>query len=138
MFNLSQFLRNFEKFLQFFVLLLFGFVFLMKSIMVQAKKAGHFIYSFIRKKDLFDQLSTMITTTGKDKKNYMDNILFEMNKLVLTRNMSQLSLFFETMNSYEKFVILKNEAKIKQFFKQNDWSKGLKLYQLVIDQCSSN
>ena len=63
-----------------------------------------------------------------------DNIMNLLTKYIMSRNMSKFSLYFQTMNLYQKYFILKNKNKIIKLLEQNNWRKGLELFQLVISR----
>ena len=73
----------------------------------------------------------MISNDDRKCKND-DVIIGQLTKYIVSHNMKKLSLFFENMNSYEKFLILKKNESIEQLLKQNKWNKGLKLFALVV------
>ena len=73
----------------------------------------------------------MISNDNSKGKND-DVIMGQLTKYIVSHNMKKLSLFFENMNSYEKFFILKQNENIEKLLKQNKWNKGLKLLALVV------
>ena len=95
--------------------------------MLQAKKMGHAVYSFQRKKDYFMRLNRIVIND-----NNVDNLFFILRKYILHQNMQSLSLFFQTLKMNEKYLILKNEQKIYQLFQISKWSKGQKLFDVVL------
>ena len=99
------------------------------SFMLKAKKMGHSVYSFNRKKELYDKLYDIC---DNDKNIYNDNTIDRiLRSIILTRNMFRLSLFCQTMNKYEKEYISKNYKMLDKMMKDNDWNKGRKLLTIV-------
>ena len=100
------------------------------SFMIKAKKMGHSIYSFCRKKDYFEKIGNIINSY---KSNFNDKEMFlRMKKIIFSHNMQQLSLFFQTMNIKEINFLLRNKDEVSSLFKQSQWQRGLKLFELVI------
>ena len=69
-------------------------------------------------------------------RNKEDKILNSLTAMILSRKMSSYSLYFETINSFEKYIILKNKDVIIYLLKQNKWDRGLKYFNtfLQIDE----
>ena len=99
------------------------------SFMLKAKKMGHSIYSFNRKKQLFDKLYNMCS----NDKNIHNKEMMESNlhSMILTRNMFKFSLFCQTMNRYEKEYVVENYKRLDNFMQDNHWNKGRKLLNIV-------
>ena len=99
--------------------------------MLEAKKMGHSMYSFVRNEDSFLRLGKLI---NKNDSYGAQNVIPMLTRIILSRNMKQFSLFFETMDMYEKFQTLKNKQSINKLLKENNWKKGEKLFATFVDQ----
>ena len=98
--------------------------------MLNAKKMGHSVYSFQRKKDYFMKLNNIINhDIAIDYKN--NNLLINLRNKIVHKNMESFSLFFETLTLKEKYLILKNENLIKNFLNSSKWIKGNKYFDLI-------
>ena len=93
--------------------------------MLDAKKIGHSIYSFARKKELFEKINSVVDDNIVNGE-YINK---QIKKMILSHNLSQLSLYFETMNEKEYSYILSNKQLFINLLNTNKWSKGLKLFQ---------
>ena len=65
--------------------------------MLNAKKIGHSIHSFLKKEELYIKLF------NQDESSRKKNLIYdELNKIILSKNMSRFSAFFQMMNDTEK------------------------------------
>ena len=98
------------------------------SFILKAKKLGHSVYSFVRNQDYYKEISQYLNN---------ENIIInenELNKVILTKNVSLFSSMLENCTSKEKnqFFIAKQEN-IVTFLKEVGWKKGLSLFSLFVD-----
>ena len=92
--------------------------------MLDAKKMGHSIYSFVRKKDLFDKICNKLENESNNKQEIEKNI----KQMIISQNLTQFSLFFQIFSENEKDFVLNNKEMILNFLKENKWNKGTKLF----------
>ena len=102
---------------------LIGEVQFLVKYMLDAKKMGHSSYSFVRKQDLFEKIHQKCENNSVKS---MENIL---NRMIVTQNLSQFSLFLENMNNNESKYVESNCKLLMLFLTQNQWTKGIKLLQ---------
>lgn len=103
--------------------------------MLNAKKLGHSIYSFVRKQSLFSKIAKLRSDDSNiSSQTEQDRFFAKLSKTITSKNMFQFSRFFETLNLSEKYYILKNKSKIEGMLQQKKWDKGLKLFEAVIKQ----
>ena len=60
------------------------------------------------------------------------NVLIRLKRVIFSHNMTQLSLLLQTMTKKEKHFVLKHKEQLSQLLKENQWKKGLKLFNLAI------
>ena len=102
---------------------LIGEVQFLLKFMLKAKKMGHSVYSFVRKKDLFNSINK---TYNLNNFNIIERKIKEM---IVSKNMSKLSLYFENIKENQLEYIKKNKEIFTYLFKdQIGWTKGLKLF----------
>ena len=98
--------------------------------MIKAKKMGHSIYSFVRKKDYYEKIGNIINSYDNQ---FNDQEMFlRLKKIIFSHNMQHLSLLFQTMNAKEINFVLRNKNELSSLFNQSQWQRGLKLFDLVI------
>ena len=91
--------------------------------MLNAKKMGHSVYSFVRKKDLFNSINK---TYNLNDFNITER---KIKKMIISQNLSKLSLYFENITQNQLEYIKKNKENFIYLFKdQIGWKKGLKLF----------
>ena len=99
--------------------------------MLDAKKMGHNIYSFVRKATLFTKVNINI-------KNNVENGNVIKNKLtfiMLSKNLGQLSFYFENIVDRNQMeYILANQVMFIRSLRQTKWKKGFELFMLVIKE----
>ena len=96
--------------------------------MLDAKKMGHSIYSFARKKELFEKVNLIIDNNIVNKE-YINK---QLKQMILSQNLSKFSLYFETISEKEYSYILSNKQLFINSVNQNKWSKGLKLFKYYV------
>ena len=117
------------------------------SFMLNAKKISHGIYTFARKKELYNGIYQTInvnisggngigTKEIKENENYYrwQGLWLELNTIIVCRNMKQFSLFFETIGLQGQLYeyICKNSKTILSILEENQWHSGIKLFKLVV------
>lgn len=112
--------------------------------MLEAKKMGHVYYSFLRNRDLYNEIYTDNLTKNKFKDNCInidknkdknDNYLDSLKSMVLNQNYEELTNFilYGNFNNVIKYYTNNKDnsndviSLLVQLCKQNDWQKGLKL-----------
>lgn len=104
--------------------------------MLDAKKLGHSIYSFQRKQEFYDKLSS---TKEQDNNNDNNIIVHRLHSIISSKNMAKFSSYLEaTTNLNEKLFIVQNEKNITQMLQQHHWTKGINLFQLFVQLYKSN
>ena len=98
--------------------------------MLDAKRMGHGIYSFVRKENLFHSIYKQYQLSTHDQLFAQEQI----SSMILTHNLSNLSKYFQSATKFEKQYIVQNEANLIQLMKETDWSKGIKFVKLVAAQ----
>ena len=109
---------------------LMGEIQFLAKFMLEAKKMGHSIYSFVRKQDLFEKIylncnNYNITKNGKLIEN-------KLRKMIVTQNLTQFSKYFESISKDELKYIQLNKKVLLGFLKQNEWKRGLKLFEIYV------
>ena len=89
--------------------------------MLNAKKMGHSIYGFVRNKDHYYENNKYLY--NKVDLNYVYNI-------IMRKNLSKFYVYLQYLNINVKKDSNEN---IMNFLKANNWSKGIKLFQLFVD-----
>lgn len=98
---------------------------------------GHSIYSFVRKDDFFRTLGTFLSSNDsyagdlklEDKQKSVEK---QVKSIILFKNMSHLSKYFENCNKFERDYIVTNKEMFMHFLKENKWNKGLQLLELFL------
>ena len=97
-----------------------------------AKKMGHSVYSFVRKQGLFDQIHRNVENFQVSSVNGKSNQLIKqkINYIILNKNLSQLSFYFENIvpNSNEMKFIISNKDYFNHCLKHAQWKRGVKLF----------
>lgn len=81
---------------------------------------------FVRKEDFFYQLNTLVTDENEETK------LKQIQKMIVSNNMSQFSSFLQNCNKFEKQCVVNNKSKIRDYIAQGKWKKGQRLFDLVL------
>ena len=95
--------------------------------MICYKLNRHSIYSFVRKEAFFHTLNDVLKRYDNEKE-----ILNTLNLIILSKNSTKFSQYFETLNDFEKNVILKNQKMIENSLQSNSWRRGKKYFKLII------
>ena len=94
------------------------------SMMLNAKKKGHSVYSFVRNRDYFCDLNKYLYN------NININGVF---KTIITKNLMSFYLMIKNANRNEiKNVFMENKDEILKLIKANGWKKGEKLFVLLL------
>ena len=81
----------------------------------------HSIYSFARKGELFKSINKNV--------NNINDTNSKLTRMIITRNISQLSLYLESLCDKNEIEIIKSNTTIyKNLFIQNEFERGLKLF----------
>ena len=92
---------------------------------LNAKKMMHSMYSFARKGDLFSKIYKNNKYTNDNDLNYY------LKTILISKNLSQLSIFLQTMNPFEKKFVKMNINHLIKFSNECKFGKGKKLLQLI-------
>ena len=95
--------------------------------MLNAKKMGHSIYSFVRKEDLFNNINKIVNL------NNFNVIQRRIKKMIISKNMTQLSVYFENIKENQLKWIVNNKKDFVYLFEQMGWKKGLKLFNIYVN-----
>ena len=100
---------------------------------LEFKKRQNGMYRLIRNESLYSKLFKLESNMSL---NVNDIFFRELRKSILSHNLKQFSSILETLTLSEKYYILneENKLKIKQLLDENDWSKGSKLFKLVVNR----
>ena len=109
---------------------LIGEIQFIPKFMLDAKRMGHGIYSFVRKQNLFHSICKQYQLSNNNEKFAEE----QLSSMILTQNLSDLSKHLESATQFEKEYIVKNEMKIKTLMKETNWIKGINLVQLCAKQ----
>ena len=96
--------------------------------MLDAKKMGHSIYSFARKKELFEKINSIVDNNNPSG----EYISKKIKRMILSQNLTKLSLYLQNINEKEYLYILSNKQLFINSFEANKWSKGLKLFNYYV------
>ena len=103
-----------------------GEVQMLIKFMLEAKKIGHSVYSFVRNKEYYNEISLFLNKKMNSK---------EINKIILSQNLSLFSMVLENSSKYDQTeYLMKNKENIVKFLNQSDWKKGLKLFKLFVNR----
>ena len=112
---------------------LIGEVQFIPKFMLDAKRMGHGIYSFVRKENLFHSICKQYQLSNNDESFVEQQIA----SMILTHNLTKLSEYLQSANQFEKRYIVKNESNITTLMKQTNWLKGMNLVKLAATQWKS-
>ena len=99
--------------------------------MLEFKKKQHSIYSFVRNETFYNSLHDLYNNMGG---NADETVFKTLQKLALSHNMRDYTLFFENLSLSDKFFVLKNEKKIVTLLNESNWRKGTKLFTIVCEK----
>ena len=96
------------------------------SFCLEAKKIGHAFYSFLRKKEFYDELRL-----NTNKENLGQVVKSMILTYVLSKNKDKLAQLLQTMNQEEVKNVMNQEnvKTIVNLIKANQWNKGLQLFE---------
>ena len=106
---------------------------LLLSFMLKVKKNGHASYSFVRNENYFNDLSNSLN----DLSNNETKIIKEIQRLMLSKNIRQLTIYLNYLNCTRKQWLNQHISRIKEMLQAIDWPQGTKLldrYQLEKDK----
>ena len=92
--------------------------------MLDAKKIAHSIYSFSRKGELFYYINKVSNINKFDG----DLVEKKLKRMILTKNLLNLSQYFESLDKNHLNYISSNKNEFINLFNQNSWSKGIKIF----------
>ena len=96
--------------------------------MLEAKKLGHSIYSFVRKGDLFHSIYNQNQLWINDNKFAKKSI----KRMIATKNMTQFSKHLESLTQSEKNHVIKMQPFWMELMQELNWKKGSKLLKIRI------
>ena len=105
------------------------------NIFLNFKKRQHSVYSFVRNEPLYNSLFDLkYNKLANENKN--DVIYNEIRKYILSQNISDFSLYLQSLTLVEKYYILKDENrdKIVNLMKENEWKKGIELFSVIANK----
>ena len=109
--------------------ILFAEIQFLAKFMLDAKKLGHSIYSFNRKENLIKNLSNNCNTHSHLNRDDVDD---NVKRMIFSQNLSQFSIYLETVNHIEWKYILSKKDVFMEFIQLNKWSKGATLFQSFV------
>ena len=102
--------------------------------MLEAKKLGHSIYSFVRNKHYYTEINDLIVNIDKKFETNKLNKIKEIEKIAVQRNVSLMYTLLQGTNETEKTHFwIEKESQLRKMFVKNRWEKGLKLYDLFLN-----
>ena len=96
--------------------------------MLDAKKMGHSTYAMMRKHDLFHDIYKTVNV------NDFNIVERKIKKMIVSKNMTQLSIYFENRTQNQLSYVRKNKEKFIHVFNQIGCKKGLKLFDIYVNQ----
>ena len=96
--------------------------------MLDAKKMGHSIYSFLRKQELFEKIH-QICDTNEINNQYINK---KLKRMIMTQNLSNFSKYLETIKQNEFEFISSNKEIFINLLSETKWKKGLNVFKTYV------
>ena len=101
--------------------------------MLDAKRMGHSIYSFSRKKELFNKINSNCDydNNGIDTE-YIEN---KLKRMILSKNLLNFSLYLEnTFNEIELKFMSDYDFVFTDLLEETKWKKGIDIFESYISK----